>query len=147
MPATRRNVNWYGVGFTPVGGSLIPITGVTGIDYDPNGNLLKFSGDMDRFNSTVIADFSDPTVTITTADTAAIRSLPFGTRGVLVFTHKDAKNQAATSGPGDITYTFSGAIVMNNPISGQHRQYGTGRLVICAESTDGLTNPMASAVA
>lgn len=151
MPDSKLKVNFRSTSFTPSGGSLTAIAGVQGIDFDPSGNLLKFSGDMDRYPTTIINDFIDNIVTITAGDVGAIRSLTPGTRGAMSTIHKASGNQLATSGAGslDMTYTITNplAIIQNNPTSGQHRAFSTGRLIICAESSDGLTNPLATSIA
>jgi hypothetical protein len=149
MPSQKVAVNWRGVSFTPTGSNnATSITGVTGVEVDPNGNLIKFSGDIDRYPTTIVNDFIDNMITITAADLAALRSLPPGTRGAMAAIHKASPNQTATTATGDMTYTITGpqGIVQNNPTGGQHRQFGQGRLLVCAESTDGLTNPLATAV-
>jgi len=145
MPVTpsKRHVNWT-VSFTPSGGSLGAITGVQNCEIAPNGNLLKHSGDADRFPTTVVNDFQDPSVTVTHRDLLAQHALAPGIRGVLVCTHLDAKNLAVATG-GGYTATLTNAIIQDNPSGGAHRAYGEGRCMFFAESTDGTTNPLAYA--
>src|SRR5450759_3125361 len=102
MAATKRFMNWTGVTFTPQNGSPTPFTGVTSIQIDSGGSLIKFSGDGDRYSTTVVNDFNDPTVTVHSADLAAVRAFPVGTGGTFSATHNDAKNGVGT---GAITYT------------------------------------------
>ena len=92
MSSTRRFMNWTGVTFTPTNGAPTSITGVTSIQIDSGGNLLKFSGDGDRFSTTVVNDFNDPSVTVHSADLAAVLAFPVGTVGTFIATHNDAKN-------------------------------------------------------
>ena len=80
MPATKRFMNWTGVAFTPSGGTATPITGVTSVAIDTGGSLAKFSGDGDRYNTTVVNDFNEPVVTVQAADLAAVRANPVGDR-------------------------------------------------------------------
>lgn len=141
MASTHRYMNWSGVTFTPQGGAPTPITGVTSIQLDSGGSLLKFSGDGDRYSTTVVNDFNDPTVTVHTADLAAVQSFPVGTVGTFTATHNDAKNGTGT---GAITYILTNAVVASNPIQGSHRQFGQGVLTLAAYSIDGVTNPLST---
>lgn len=144
MSATKRLLNWTGVTFTPVGGLPTVITGVTSVSIDSGGGLLKFSGDGDRYNTTVVNDFNDPTITVNAADLAAIRANPVGTVGTFTATHNDARNG---TGSGSITYTLSNAVVAQNSVKGSHRQFGQGTLVLSAYSSDGVTNPLSVSIA
>lgn len=144
MSSTKRFMNWTGVTFTPAGGSATPITGVSSVTIDTGGSLLKFSGDGDRYSTTVVNDYNDPVVTVHAADLAAVRAYPVGTVGTFTATHNDARNGAGT---GAITYTLTNAVIANTPIHGAHRQFGQGTLTIAAFSTDGVTNPLATSVA
>ncbi len=144
MPATKRLMNWTGVTFTPTGGTAVSITGVTSISFESGGSLAKFSGDGDRFSTTVVNDFNDPSVVVQAADLASIRANPVGTAGTFTATHNDAKNGL---GSGAMTYTLTNAVVANNPIHGGHRQFGLGTLTLAAYSSDGVTNPLSIAIA
>ena len=144
MSATKRFLNWTGVSFTPVGGSPVAITGVTSVSIDSGGSLLKFAGDGDRFNTTVVNDFNEPVISVQAADLAAIRSYPVGTVGTFIATHNDARNG---TGSGAITYTMSNAVIASNSVKGSHRQFGQGTLTLTAFSTDGVTNPLSTSVA
>ncbi len=144
MSVTKRFMNWTGVSFTPQNGTATPVTGVTSIQIDTGGSLLKFAGDGDRFSTTVVNDFNDPTVTVHSADLAAVRAYPVGTVGVFTATHNDARNGTGT---GAVTYTLSNAVIGNNPVHGAHRQFGQGVLTIAAFSPDGVTNPLSTSTA
>jgi len=144
MSITKRFMNWTGVSFTPQNGTAIPVTGVTSIQIDSGGSLLKFAGDGDRYSTTVVNDFNDPTVTVHSADLAAVRAFPVGTVGVFTATHNDARNG---SGTGAVTYTLSNAVIGANPVHGSHRQFGQGVLTIAAFSSDGVTNPLSTSTA
>lgn len=141
MSATKRFMNWTGVTFTPANGAPVAITGVTSIQIDSGGSLQKFSGDGDRYSTTVVNDFNDPTVTVHSADLAAVRSFPVGTVGIFTATHNDARNGAGT---GAITYVLNNAVVASNPIHGAHRQFGQGALTLASYSLDGVTNPLST---
>ncbi len=139
MPATKRFMNWTGVTFTPLNGTPTPITGVTSIQIDSGGSLLKFSGDGDRYSTTVVNDFNDPTITVHTADLASVGGYPVGTVGTFTATLNDAKNG---TGSGAITYIMVNSVVAANPIQGAHRKFGQGVLTLNAYSLDGVTNPL-----
>lgn len=149
MPATKRQFNWRGVSFTPSGGSLTSITGVTQLDIDEQAQAAKFSGDGDRGPTTTILEFVDAMITVAAADLAVLRTLAAGTRGAFAAIHKDAKQTGATAQQGDISYALANptAFVVNNPVGGPHRQFGAGRLMIATEWADGATNPLSSTVA
>ena len=89
---TNRFMNWSLVSFTPVGGSTQLFTGVSSVKIDAGGSLAKFSGDADRFNTTVVCDFNEPSIEIQTADAAAVRANPPGTVGTFAATLNDARN-------------------------------------------------------
>lgn len=139
MAATKRQFNWIDVGFTPTAGVLATATGVTNVQIDTGGSLAKFSGDGDRFPTTVVNDFNDPSVVITTADENWALSIPPGTRGAVTATHKDAKAQTG----GNMVFTLSNAICANVTAGGAHRQFGSSGITFSAESADGTTNPLA----
>jgi hypothetical protein len=144
MSATNRFMNWTGVSFTPASGAPTPITGVTSVRIDSGGSLLKFAGDGDRYSTTVVNDFNDPTVTVQSADLAAVMAYPVGTVGTFVATHNDARNGAGT---GAVTYTLSNAVIASHPVQGAHRQFGHGELTLTAYSVDGVTNPLSVSTA
>ncbi len=82
MSATKRFMNWSGVTFTPVGGQPTIISGVTSVAIESGGSLARFAGDGDRYITTMVNDFNEPTVTIQAADLASLRANPVGTVGV-----------------------------------------------------------------
>ena len=141
MPATKRFMNWTGVAFAPLGGTATTITGVTSVAIDSGGSLAQFSGDGDRYNTTMVNDFNEPTITIQSADLAALRANPIGTSGTLTATHNDAKNGV---GSGAVTYTLTNAVVSACQVRGAHRQFGQGTITFGAFSADGVTNPLST---
>lgn len=138
MAASKRQMNWAPVTFTPSGGTASTATGVTNVAINTGGNLVKFSGDGDRFTTTVVNDYNDPTVTVTSADAAWLLGIGPGSRGALVATHKDAKGATG----GELTFTLSNAVANSPTWGGQHRQIGSGTIDFAAESADGVTNPL-----
>lgn len=143
MSATKRYMNWTGVSFTPVSGTPTAVTGVTAIHIDSGGSLAKFSGDGDRYSTTVVNDFNDPSITVHSADLAAVRAFPVGTVGTFTATHNDAQNGSAK---GAITYVLTNAVIASNPVQGTHRQFGQGVLTVASFSTDGVTNPLSTSI-
>lgn len=144
MSATKRFMNWTGVTFTPANGSATSITGVTSVAIDSGGSLAKFSGDGDRYVTTMVNDFNDPVFTVHSADLSALRAHPVGTVGTFSATHNDASNG---TGSGAITYTLSNAVVAACQVQGAHRQFGQGTLTFGAFSSDGVTNPISTSIA
>ncbi len=144
MSATKRFMNWTGVSFTPVGGAATSITGVTSVTIDSGGSLARFAGDGDRYITTMVNDFNEPTVTLQSADLGALRANPIGTAGTLTATHNDARNGAGT---GAVTYTLANAVVATCQVHGAHRQFGHGSVTFAAFSTDGVTNPLSTSFA
>src|SRR4051794_7486354 len=144
MSASKRFMNWTGVSFTPLNGPATAITGVTSVTIESGGNLVKFSGDGDRYPTIVVNDFNEPSVTIHSADLAAIRANPVGTIGTLTATHNDARSGV---GSGAITYTLANAVVSSCQVGGAHRHFGQGTVTFVAYSTDGVTNPLSTSMA
>ena len=144
MAATKRFMNWTGVTFSPNAGTATTITGVTSVSIDAGGSLAKFAGDGDRFVTTMVNDFNEPSMTIHSADLASLRANPVGTIGTLTATHNDAQNGV---GAGAITYTLANAVVAACQVHGAHRQFGQGSVTFAAFSSDGVTNPISTSIA
>ena len=144
MPASNRYMNWTGVAFTPDGGSLTSITGVTNLRIQFNGNNTKFYGDGDIYPSTIAHSQEDLQITITAASVAALLALPGGTRGTLVATLNDARNKEGT---GAITFTIVGCVIRSPDVGAQYRQFSAPTLMIDVEVEDGLTNPVSTSIA
>lgn len=142
--ATKRHMNWSGVTFTPTAGVPVVFSGVLSVQINPGGSLLKFSGDGDRYNTTVVNDFNDPSIVVECADAAAVASCFTGQVGVFTATHNDAKNVAGT---GAITYTFNGATVDKLSSGGAHKQFGKSSISFVCSSADGVTNPIVTSIA
>ncbi len=144
MSTTKRFMNWTAVSFTPVGGVITSITGVTSVMIDSGGSLARFSGDGDRYVTTLVNDFNEPVVVVQAADLAALRANPVGTVGTFSATHNDAKNGVGT---GAVTYTMANAVVAACQVHGAHRQFGQGSATFAAYSGDGVTNPLSTSIA
>lgn len=147
MSATKRYMNVKTFTFVISGGSTITLTGKTKFGLDYKGDLVEFYGDGDKFPTTVVLGTSNPQMTIDTADVGTAQSLPPGTRGVATAVISDAKNVAGGAGSGELSAVLSGAIVAGNTLTGQHKQFASGTITVQAESTDGVTNPLAITIA
>ena len=141
--ATKRNLNWTAVTFTPTAGSALTLTGVTQIQAPMGGEILKFEGDNDLYPSLKVSAGGDPKMVITTADQVDLVSLPIGTVGAFTATHRDAVNG---TGAGVCVYAIANAIVEDNTLGGSHKQFGMGQITIGGWSADGVTNPVAITV-
>jgi hypothetical protein len=139
MAATKLQVNWSAVSFTPSGGSLQAITKVNDVQFDPGGQLLPYSGDTDRYPTTIINQMNNPRATVRSGDVANLQGFVPGTVGTFNATFKDAK--LATGG--DMLYVLSNAVIENAPGGGTHAQYGEATLSMLAYSSDGVTSPLA----
>jgi hypothetical protein len=143
MPASKRQMNWAPVSFTPTGGTISTATGVTNVQLRGGGNLVKFSGDGDRFMTTVVNDMNDPALTVTCADIGWMLGVGPGARGTFTATHKDAKGGTG----GALTLTLANAVTNMPDWGGAHRQVGSGTIEFHSESPDGTTNSLSFAFA
>jgi hypothetical protein len=147
MAASGKTMNIRNVVFTPDGGPAIPLRGITGVSCSGGGSIQKFAGDGDHFNTTVVNDFADPTVTINSGDRPSAQSLAQGMRGTLSYVVKDARNiLSATLQSGDTSYTLSKAVVQSIDFADNFRQFGTNTITLCSESSDGITSPISLTV-
>jgi hypothetical protein len=139
MAASKLQMNWSAVGFTPTSGTLVAITKVQDVQFDPGGSLKDYMGDADKFPTTVVNDMNRPKATVQSGDIATIQALVPGTIGTFTATFNDAKQSTG----GAIVYTLSNAVVANIPGGGKHGDYGAATLNLQAFSSDGVTNPLA----
>lgn len=138
MTASKLQLNWTGVSFTPSSGTLTPITHVSEVQVDPGGTLLTYAGDNDRFPTTIVCAMSNPKVSITTADIGTIQGFNPGTVGTVAAIHMDGKAAAL----GNIVYSVINAVVENCTNSGPFGAWGSGTLTLLAFSADGATSPI-----
>lgn len=138
MSATGRQMNWTAVSF---GSSPSPtaINGVNEVRVDPGGALKTYSGDTDKFPTTIVSDTQNPKVTVTTANVAIAQGFNCGTIGTVSATFQDAK--LATGGA--IVYTASNAVVENSEGGGAHQEFGEATISFLCYSSDGVTSPIA----
>ena len=136
--ATRRNMNWEPVIFTPVSSGALTATGVTQASIDHGKSVQKFSGDGDHFTTTLVEDFREPTISVTSADLAWIDACAVAVRGTIAATLRDANGASL----GNITYTLSNAIASSASDSASYRAFGSGQITFTGESVDGITSPL-----
>lgn len=139
MAASRHQLNWDAVTYTPAGGSAITFTGVQSVKITSGANFIRRSGDDDRYVTLVVNDFNEPSFTVSCDDHLALLSIPVGGRGALTATHLDARGATG----GNIVYTLSNAVPGSPDLGGDHRQVGAGSVQFFCESTDGVTSPLA----
>lgn len=138
MAASRLQMNWTAVGFTPTSGTLISIIKVQECNFDPGGSLKDYMGDVDKYPTTIVNDMNKPKATVQTGDVATVQALTPGTIGTFTATWKDAKLAVG----GDIVYTLINAVLENTGAGGKHADYGTATATFRAFSSDGATNPL-----
>jgi hypothetical protein len=142
LSPTNRYMNSSGWGFTPSGGSLTNITGVTNETYDEQISTKKEGADFDLFPTVAVADYRDPIITLETLDAFILMGVVAGASGTLVGTVRDAYN-GATTGGGAKLITMSNARIQGRNQSQPYREYGKQSLVFGAVSADGATHPVA----
>jgi hypothetical protein len=138
MAATRANINWTGVSFTPTSASAVAITRVTTGMFGQGGQLIKFKGDTDQFPTIIAAPTQEPHASFTTADVGTMMGFAPGTGGVLAATLNDAKAQAG----GAVVFALSNAVFESASATGQHAEFATVTGTWQAFSSDGVTNPL-----
>jgi hypothetical protein len=138
MAASKLQMNWSAVGFTPSGGTLAPITKIQECSFDRGGTLIPYLGDGDRYPTTIVNATNHPRCTIRTGDVATIGAWAPGTVGVVTATHNDAMLAAG----GNVVYVLVNAVVENSSDGGAHAQYGEAPISFLAYSSDGVTSPL-----
>lgn len=143
MAASHKQMNWSPVSYTPAGGSAITFTGVDNVVPNGGASFVRYSGDADRFATTVVNDYNEPSIAVTTRDIIALLSITPGSRGAVAATWKDAKGQTG----GNIQFALANAVPGSPDMGGPHRQLGQGTVTFWAESADGVTSPLSYALA
>jgi hypothetical protein len=138
MAISRANINWTGVSFTPVNGSLISITRVTAAMFGLGGHLIKFKGDTDQYPTIIASPTQEPHCSITTADVGTMLGFAPGTSGVVAAQLNDAKGVTG----GAVLFALINAVFENADGSGSHAQFATTTGTFQAFSSDGVTNPL-----
>jgi hypothetical protein len=143
LSPTNRYMNTSGWGFTPSGGALLPLTGVTSYAFDEGISTKKESADFDVFPTVSVSDYRDPKITLETLDAFALEVVIAGAKGALSGIVRDAYNGAAVGGGGK-EVAMSNAQIEGRTTNQAHREYGRRQLVFGAVSIDGATHPIAT---
>lgn len=133
MPITKLQKNWDAVSFASA-----PITRVTNVSFNVNGQNQGFAGDNDLFNSAMVNMLTEVTATVDSGDTGTIMAIAPGTEGDFTATHLDAAGETG----GNVVYVLANAVVSGPSTSGAHGAYGTAQLQLTSYSPDGQTNPL-----
>lgn len=144
MAATNRYMNTSGWSFTPGGGSLTAVTGVTSFGYDEGISTKKESADFDGFPTVAVSDFRDPTITLATLDAFALYAVLAGAKGVLTGNVRDAYNGVTAAGGGK-SITMTNAAIQARGMTAAHREFASQQLTFGGVSVDGATHPIAIA--
>ena len=142
MAATNRYMNTSGWSFTPAGGALTALTGITSFGYDEGISTKKESADFDGFPTVAVSDFRDPTITLATLDAFAFIAILAGAKGSLTGNVRDAYNGVTAAGGGK-SVTMSNAAIQARSLTAAHREFASQQLTFGAVSVDGATHPVA----
>jgi hypothetical protein len=133
MSATKAQINWSSVAY-----NSNPLTRITAGGFGTGGQLVKFKGDTDLYNSVVACPTIEPHASFTSADIGTFMLLFPGTLATLTATLKDARSQSG----GDVNFTMGNAVFENADSQAQHAQFGTVTGTWVAMAPDGLTPPL-----
>ena len=136
--ATKVQLNFSSVSFTPTNGSQINLTRITAFNYTMGGSLSAFMGDADVYPTVQAVTAIQPGLTITSADIGTMQALVPGTEGIVLATLLDAK---FVSG-GAINYTFSNANFETADESASNGAFASASVSFKFRSVDGVTNPV-----
>jgi hypothetical protein len=141
-----RQINWS---LVRLGASNV-FREVVSVSVDSGAETISGYADTDMFPTSKRIVRQDPSISVVTEDVTNQNTFPVGTAGTLTMIHRDEANAntvGATGVSGDITYTVSNATVQNHSSSGAHASWGQLTTSIFCRSADGVTNPIALAVA
>lgn len=138
MAATKAQINWTAVSFTPTSASAIPITRVAAGMFGQGGHLIKFKGDTDQYPTIIACPDQEPHASFTTADIGTMMGIAPGTTGALAATLNDAKAQSG----GSVVFALANAVFENADSSAQHAQFATVTGTWQGFSSDGSTDPL-----
>jgi hypothetical protein len=133
MSATKGQMNWTGVGWNST-----TFTRVNSVSISQGGSLIEYAGDTDIYDTIIVANAIKPTISMTTADPAALLGLTPGVASTFAATWKDVKGAAG----GDIVFAIAGAVFESTDASGDHAQLGTATAKFKVVTADGTTNPI-----
>jgi hypothetical protein len=136
MAATKLQMNWSGVSF-----GATAITRITTMDINPNGSLIHFKGDDDRYPVVVVNPDNEPSVSITSGDVGTIYGFAAGATGTITATLNDARGATVGSG-GAINFTVINCVFSAPTMSAGHGSIASATGNWSAYSPDGQTSPV-----
>lgn len=147
LVATNRHINVVGLTITPftgdTAGTPVVHDGITQLSYDRGGQNESFSGDGDRFPTTIVGVFEEPTISVNGANVSKLHSLTNGTYCTVAWKIPDARNGVAVGGGGfQFTTAAAAAVFKTSQTSHQHKTFATGSMNWDLRSLDGSTNPV-----
>jgi hypothetical protein len=117
--------------------------GVTQLSYDRGGQNEKFSGDGDRFPTTVVGVFEDPTLVVSGANVAKLHGLTNGTYCTVAWKVPDSRNGIAAGGGGlQFTTAAAAGVSRTSQTNHLHKTFAQGSMSWDLRSLDGSTNPV-----
>jgi hypothetical protein len=137
-------MNWASVTWTPNGGSATPIPEIVECEFHRDGAAQVWGADASMFPTLIVNRAQRRTCVIRTgAINKALSVVAINTPGTIVAVLNDALNSAGGTGSGALTFTLVNAVLVTNPSSDTHNQYGMGTLTFEAyDSTGGSTDPL-----
>lgn len=136
-----RNRNWTAVSFAGQ-----PIDGVTRIRYSPGLTRVKFAGDTDLYPSSHRTVMADPSFRVSLKNRYGLVGLSANTKGIFTYTHLDARNLGASGGGAILVTTNALSMIGDRPAEDQYNMSGTQEILITTCSSDGVTNPVSTAL-
>ncbi len=141
MSATNLFIGWSAAVWSPATGSPVTITRVTDVKVNRDASAETFKGDLAKFTQAIAVPMQKRTITVTSADIAALMAIPQGADGGFSVKLADSKNGIAAGG-GGVTITLTSCVVMDNTANGQHAKFGSAQITFEGYSADGSTDPL-----
>jgi hypothetical protein len=142
LTPSKRFCGWANAKFTPAGGALTPIPGLTSCSYTKNPKTLMIDGDLDMYDTAGAIVGFKPQFKIATNKPGILDTI--SGPGEFSIERWDVENGGAAGG-GGVSYTVANAIFVPDDQSNAQRAEGTGSATIMFISPDGVTNPVAVA--
>lgn len=139
--ADPHGINIVTCGFTPTGGSNVPIKGIRSLTLSLNPTELTEGADNDFFDTVCGLTGLAPKVAIEGNRVAILHAVTPGVYGALVYTVPSFQNGIAASG-GGYTVTGSNGYYVPGDETHAHRALATIGPHFSFASTDGITSPI-----
>lgn len=136
MSATNLFMSWTGCTYNSV-----TLLKVTKFAPNRNGSSEAFKGDAAIFDQLIVVPGQKRTFTLTTGDVKAAAAIAVGTDATFVIILNDPKNGVTAAG-GAISYTYTHAVLVDNPAEGDHAKFASATLSFEAYALDGVTDPL-----